>query len=360
LPNNINQIRPQQDLLEALACPTCKTGLEEKTRSGEIQDYLFCRKCKRNFKIIEGFPDLLLYESQELSRNNENQASLSIKKANMDYGKVYRSRSTATSDAIDISSKYLIPRGEEFILKQLNKSTRILETCCAGGTTASYLYNAGYNPFCFDISLESLRVLRENCPYITRLFIADAENLPLLDNYFDAVIFNASLHHLPNPRRAFTEAFRVLKNGGQVILVEPNNDRNEIARIIIKLFIHPKSAIKDLKRTSYKVINSALRKDKFEYDGKHYQKDNDGRWIKSGEMDLEISLSYILRVVKSIGFKVNKIQTHDISIILYRLLNSNPSEDIWRRFQKIDSILKKIPIINRSGESLYIVLLKPD
>jgi ubiquinone/menaquinone biosynthesis C-methylase UbiE/uncharacterized protein YbaR (Trm112 family) len=359
LAKNINQIKPQQDLLEALACPICKTELEGKAHNGEMQGFLFCRNCKRDFKIIEGIPDLLLYESQELSKNKENHVSFSIKKANMDYGKVYRSESTATSEAINISTKYLIPRGEEFIVKQLKGSLSVLETCCAGGTTASYLYNAGYNPFCFDISLESLRVFKEHYPYITRLFLADAENLPLLNNYFDAVIFNASLHHLPNPRRAFVEAFRVLKTGGRVVLVEPNSDRNEIARILLKLFVHPKSAFKDVKRTWYKVINSALRKDKFEYDGKTYQKDNDGRWIKHGEMDLEISLSYVLRVAKSLGFRVNKIQTHDISILFYRLLNNNPDEYVWRRFQKIDSVLKKIPLINRIGETMYIVFLKP-
>lgn len=42
----------------------------------------------------------------------------------------------------------------------------------------------------------------------------DMQELPFEDESFDAVISDQVIAHLPDPRRAMTEAFRVLKKGG--------------------------------------------------------------------------------------------------------------------------------------------------
>ena len=46
----------------------------------------------------------------------------------------------------------------------------------------------------------------------------DAENLVFEDNSFDAVISLYALHHFPNPKRALSEIFRVLKPGGKAVI----------------------------------------------------------------------------------------------------------------------------------------------
>ncbi len=46
------------------------------------------------------------------------------------------------------------------------------------------------------------------------LLRADAENLPLRENAFDVVFSYGVLHHTPDTRKAFQEAHRVLKSGG--------------------------------------------------------------------------------------------------------------------------------------------------
>lgn len=52
-------------------------------------------------------------------------------------------------------------------------------------------------------------------------FIAGAgEHLPIDSGSVDMVFGNMVLHHIPEPPRAFTEIFRVLKNGGSVILTD--------------------------------------------------------------------------------------------------------------------------------------------
>jgi ubiquinone/menaquinone biosynthesis C-methylase UbiE len=48
------------------------------------------------------------------------------------------------------------------------------------------------------------------------LRIADAENLPFPDESFDIVFSYGVLHHTPNTLRAYQEAWRVLRKGGQL------------------------------------------------------------------------------------------------------------------------------------------------
>lgn len=48
--------------------------------------------------------------------------------------------------------------------------------------------------------------------------VGDAENLPFEPQSFDAVLCSNSFHHYPRPDRFFTEAARVLRPGGRLIL----------------------------------------------------------------------------------------------------------------------------------------------
>jgi SAM-dependent methyltransferase len=49
----------------------------------------------------------------------------------------------------------------------------------------------------------------------------DAEALPYGDASLGAVVLFDVLHHLPSPRRLFTEAIRVLRSGGRIVMCEP-------------------------------------------------------------------------------------------------------------------------------------------
>jgi SAM-dependent methyltransferase len=52
--------------------------------------------------------------------------------------------------------------------------------------------------------------------------VADACRLDFDDESFDVVAFSSVLHHIPDFGRALTEAFRVLRPGGQVFAFDPN------------------------------------------------------------------------------------------------------------------------------------------
>lgn len=52
---------------------------------------------------------------------------------------------------------------------------------------------------------------------------ADARNLPFEDNFFDLVTCQTALIHIKNPESAIAEMKRVLRPGGTILCVEPNN-----------------------------------------------------------------------------------------------------------------------------------------
>jgi len=56
----------------------------------------------------------------------------------------------------------------------------------------------------------------------------DAQKLPFEDEQFDVVTCQTVLMHLPNPEQALSEMYRVVKPGGIIICVEPNNFNNYV------------------------------------------------------------------------------------------------------------------------------------
>ena len=51
--------------------------------------------------------------------------------------------------------------------------------------------------------------------------MADAQRLPFRDSVFDNIVFVDVLHHIEDPAAFFTEARRVLRDGGRIVMVEP-------------------------------------------------------------------------------------------------------------------------------------------
>ncbi len=51
--------------------------------------------------------------------------------------------------------------------------------------------------------------------------IADAHDLPFMENSIDKIIIEASIEHMANPAQAIKEIYRVLKKGGALFIVAP-------------------------------------------------------------------------------------------------------------------------------------------
>lgn len=90
---------------------------------------------------------------------------------------------------------------------------------------SEYLTTRGYKIIANDINEVALEVSRERCTRFGRpspkYLVCDAQNLDLDDAQVSFVIFNESLHHMPDAGGALAEAARVLKPGGRIFLYEP-------------------------------------------------------------------------------------------------------------------------------------------
>ncbi len=68
-----------------------------------------------------------------------------------------------------------------------------------------------------DYSAEMVRQSRKRLPD-AEIVEGDAEKMPLPDSAFDSVSCHMSIHHYPHPEQALSEMFRILKDGGIVII----------------------------------------------------------------------------------------------------------------------------------------------
>lgn len=100
----------------------------------------------------------------------------------------------------------------------------LLDIGCGNGTLIRdiHTFNEESRVYGVDISGGQLRDAKELNKNVGQFVQGDGERLPFLDNSFDVVSVQASLHHLPNWRsRAIPEVRRVLKESGAFIFYEP-------------------------------------------------------------------------------------------------------------------------------------------
>lgn len=95
----------------------------------------------------------------------------------------------------------------------------VLEIGFGPGYDALKFLQAGADYSGIDITPENVERTKKHLAffgYAPNVIQGDAENLPYPDASFDIVYSNGVLHHVPNMRRAFEEAQRVLRPGGEL------------------------------------------------------------------------------------------------------------------------------------------------
>ncbi|MCK4664947.1 MAG: bifunctional demethylmenaquinone methyltransferase/2-methoxy-6-polyprenyl-1,4-benzoquinol methylase UbiE [Bacteroidales bacterium] len=92
-----------------------------------------------------------------------------------------------------------------------------------------------------DISREMLnkfenKIKKKKLSGTIEVQIGDAENIKFNNNYFDAIIVGFGVRNFENLTQGINEMYRVLKNGGNLIILEFSKPNNSFIRKIYNLY----------------------------------------------------------------------------------------------------------------------------
>lgn len=121
------------------------------------------------------------------------------------------------------SSGSMAPYEYETLLADLPRGSRILDVGVGFGHSSVFLASRGHIVFAVEPAISLCELIRDAAVKFDldlQVVQGVGEDLSKLNRAdFDAVIFNASLHHCDDPLRAIAEAYRCLKPGGSIYLV---------------------------------------------------------------------------------------------------------------------------------------------
>jgi 2-polyprenyl-3-methyl-5-hydroxy-6-metoxy-1,4-benzoquinol methylase len=105
----------------------------------------------------------------------------------------------------------------------------IIDLGCGEGITTEKVIREQKNCVGYDIIPENIRICREhNIPVI----LGDISKLAIKSDSIDTILLIEVIEHLEKPEQIVNEIHRVLKNGGRVIIVYPNDFTIKMIRIL--------------------------------------------------------------------------------------------------------------------------------
>jgi ubiquinone/menaquinone biosynthesis C-methylase UbiE/uncharacterized protein YbaR (Trm112 family) len=196
--------------LDVLACPECcgkLTILED--------DRYFCPACLRHYPVVSGIPHFI--QPQALTGLNKRFAQV------YDWASWgYRLFSKIAFAYIGMSEE----QGRREITDRLEpKAGRVLEVSIGPGVNLPYLVGRADvgEIFGLDISLGQLKRCREYVAHRgwdVQLQLGNAEQLPYLENTFEAVFHIGGINFFNDKKKAIEEMIRVAKPGARILIAD--------------------------------------------------------------------------------------------------------------------------------------------
>jgi 2-polyprenyl-3-methyl-5-hydroxy-6-metoxy-1,4-benzoquinol methylase len=122
------------------------------------------------------------------------------------------------------TARHVIDFGYVLQLLELHKGMRLCELGCGPGWLIRLAARHGVEAVGYDLSPEMIEIARERSAdegVDARFEVGDMEQLDL-GGAFDACLTYDALHHSARPDLVLRTAYRALRPGGRVLVVEPN------------------------------------------------------------------------------------------------------------------------------------------
>jgi SAM-dependent methyltransferase len=226
-----------------------------------------------------------------------------------------------------------------FILRQLGdlRGKYLLDLGCGAGENSVYFAQRGancvasdYSPGMVDVAL---KLAAANQVQIEGKVI-NAMAIDFPDNTFDIVYASNLLHHIPDPKRTLAEMHRILKPGGKACFWDPlkhNPVINVYRRIATKVRTDDETPL-DINIVNYiRAIFSETRYDTF--------------WLAT----LWIFLQFYL---------IERVNPNEERYWKKIIVEQERLKDEYLFLEKIDRVLKKLPLTKRFAWNLAVVATK--
>lgn len=132
------------------------------------------------------------------------------------------------------SHRHLLPS-----ITSMAPGSSVLEIGCGIGLDSFTMAKHGLEVTAIDlteVAVETARTRFEKAGLRAAFQVANAEEIPYMDDTFDYVYSFGVLHHVPDTERALSEVYRVLKPGGETrIMLYHRHSLNELVHRLTKV-----------------------------------------------------------------------------------------------------------------------------
>ncbi len=217
----------KRETVSAIRCPVCGGQFDLKVEAEEgdqvVTGQLTCKGCGDDFPIVKKIPNLLAMDRLEEHKRREMQGWLDLWKKMGMYERPTIEDSfrlpyvggtwTDVARMFDMAMEEMHLTGKE----------RILDVGAGQGWASRFFAAKGCEVIATDIVADEWYGLGRSWAIMDfadvsfEPMLADGENMPFPENYFDYVFFQGALHHFTDFERVLVQVNKILKPGGRVI-----------------------------------------------------------------------------------------------------------------------------------------------